>query len=317
MPPEIDSKVTEVEQALYDNKAFWDTIYAPLEGGFTSALWCATIFVVLTLPCTVIAYKKKLMDLRAGKPSFYANHALYEGYHATCFYGAYISFVALGYVLLYIVVFIIVWTLFWGPTWDAFWKPFLKWLAWWLISWILDRIWLRTKLFQTWCVDGDNNNWIVRPELYAFVDTSLTCYYVPQQAAAAIYRTLYLMCFAIIGCFRVDVDMMPHGAETYDSGFTCFTACMLMHERQRHPVLMTFFHLASQPSRAPRVSHVARNRWTLALLLLKNPSLRKYRRRLPEDCTEADVATQNPIRGMDEQEKLKGDQGADAQVCTI
>eukprot|EP00658_Telonema_sp_P-2_P058562 TRINITY_DN4706_c0_g4_i1.p1 TRINITY_DN4706_c0_g4~~TRINITY_DN4706_c0_g4_i1.p1 ORF type:complete len:428 (+),score=110.63 TRINITY_DN4706_c0_g4_i1:111-1394(+) len=270
----------------------YSDLYDPLQAGMWAGLLCSALYQLSMIPAAVQAYKKTVFDLRAGKPGFYVDHDMYSGYHATCFYGAYISYVALGFIFLYIVVTVTVWTMAWEKTRDLFWNTFFTWLFWWGVAFALDFIWLRRVLFQELCVDGNNRNWIKRPWLYALVDTTLTCYYIPMMAGAAVFRTIYIWCFAVLSLARIDVQLIPHGGETFDTGFCTFTSVLLMHERQRHPVLLAFFDLLSKPALRPRVSHVARNRWRLALLLLRNPSLRQYRRRgwvdldLPEEGEE-------------------------------
>jgi len=273
-----------ITELLKNNYDLYDGLHDPIVWGFTCALIVAASFTFCTLPCSMMAYKKKVQDLRIGKPSFYVDHQLYEGYHATGFYGAYMSFVALGFILVYVIIFVIIFTIVWDDTWNAVWIPIIKWFCWYMISWVLDFIFFRTYLFNVFCCYGEYNQWLRNPSLYYFTDSAMTCYYVPQNAMAAIYRMIYIFCFAIISCFRIDVDMMPHGGETYDSGFTSFTAVMLMHERQRNPILLYFFESLSMPYPEPRVSRRAQIRWKLALLLLKNPSLRKYRRFKKEEA---------------------------------
>ena len=98
-------------------------------------------------------------------------------------------FISLGFLLVYFITFLVVWSIWWKPSREVFWEPcvvtfrgrysvcddcrFLKWLIWYGVSWSLDYVWLRSQLFQSLCVDGSNKNWILRPELYAFIDTAV------------------------------------------------------------------------------------------------------------------------------------------------
>eukprot|EP00658_Telonema_sp_P-2_P039531 TRINITY_DN2826_c0_g1_i1.p1 TRINITY_DN2826_c0_g1~~TRINITY_DN2826_c0_g1_i1.p1 ORF type:complete len:386 (+),score=86.40 TRINITY_DN2826_c0_g1_i1:248-1405(+) len=277
--------------SVQDNDALHDSFYV----GFMVAIVTTATLTFSMLPCTVLAYQKKVMDLRVGRPSFHADHAIYEAYHSVCFYGAYSSYLALGWILSMIIVFLVAWSLAYEETRNSIWWPILKWFIFWLVSYILDLLWLRTYLINDFCCLPDHKYWLRNPPLFFVVDAVLTAYYLPQQTMTALYRIIYLICFAIISCFRVDVDMMPHGGETYDTGFSSFTAVMLMHERQRNPVVLSFVESLALPGATPRVSQRALVRWKLALLLIKNPSLKRYRRyKRDEPASVAKV--ENPLK---------------------
>ena len=63
-----------IKGMLKDNVEFWEDLIDPLTIGFTVAIIVATTLSVLCLPCTFWAYRKKVMDFRLGKSTFYVDH---------------------------------------------------------------------------------------------------------------------------------------------------------------------------------------------------------------------------------------------------
>ena len=164
----------------------------------------------------------------------------------------------------------------------------------------------------------------------------MTCYYVPQVVAFGDELPQWWIATERNGCYLPNsvsrlfchFIMLPYWRwydapwwwdirqwfyllHSYDahvhSHFECvmllLTLLMCRHERQRNPILLFFFESFSLPFPKPRYSKRAQIKWRLALLLLKNPSLRKYRR----THLKADVAHKKSIVEVETQNNLLSD----------
>lgn len=143
---------------------------------------------------------------------------------------------------------------------------------------------------------------VVRPRCWALLFPTLTLLNFIVGATAGVVRSVVLMPFLLVRFFRVDLTILPDGQEDWDWSFQPFLS-LVMHAHSRlNPVMWAVLSdwgggmLADGEGQSPKrismqtagrdedrtaarslPSQRAVNRWHLAVLLARNPSLAAYR----------------------------------------
>ncbi|KAH8059382.1 hypothetical protein JL722_5408 [Aureococcus anophagefferens] len=129
-----------------------------------------------------------------------------------------------------------------------------------------------------------------RPAAFAVAYASYVAYGLLVGAALFVSRVLTSVVFCLFHLVSLDVCVLPERYAHLDASHVAFMSLVYAHRRHHDAAL----HVAAEAfaARKPRHSR-ARTRWHLAYTLLKNPALRRDRRRPGLAGPRADVRRQS------------------------
>jgi len=269
----------------------------------------------------IYGWKKKVLELRGQCiHSFYIEHKPgFTPVSTCCLTAAMLSFLLLGYALLFLTFAMLYAVLAFDQIRIVVWDIGYPYAATYLFTMLLNSYLVEGAIFGAIC-DEEHPEMLKHPKLFDFMSLIMIFLQLPLQTLASV-TIVYLFSFGICSLFRLDLSMLPSGLESLDGGFTAFAAVTMMHERQNSPLVLVFCdsicnpgftHYMDQVTRSwiedRKPANRARNRWHLALLLVQNPSLRKYRKQRlyvkPEG--EEEVPIDLMKMGMDKMSAVKG-----------
>ncbi|XP_072050873.1 stimulated by retinoic acid gene 6 protein-like [Amphiura filiformis] len=130
---------------------------------------------------------------------------------------------------------------------------------------------------------------------------------------SCLMRIIKALIFGLLYIGRMDRCILMRGWELWDTGYRSYLGFLLLEVTHTHPVLVSFCHILQQ-SNSKSGGHeryilkteeaeiettstgpnkVARNRWFVAVMLLRNPSIRKHRSPKSKDLDKGEDAMMN------------------------
>lgn len=145
--------------------------------------------------------------------------------------------------------------------------------------------------------DLPNNTTITvdNKRLFSIMSYFFFFYNILLGVFSCLVRILKGMFLGVVFLSRIDRTSMMQGFQTWDQAFVAYLGFIHLLVAHSHPVMLVFCQLLINRNKDgnlqesqeqahprelhfPRMSHQAINRWFLAVTLLRNPSLIKYRR---------------------------------------
>ncbi|KNC55716.1 uncharacterized protein AMSG_12422 [Thecamonas trahens ATCC 50062] len=174
--------------------------------------------------------------------------------------------------------------LFWVFTsWFSDWS--VHWLIATIISYSITRGIKRAEYQFVFTGDGE----IKRPVASDLLYYANLVVYLGIGAPLSLLHFVVFVFLHIIQYYRPDKSSQPRGLELtpVDVGFCSYVGMLLADRQVNNPVLRVAVDIFSSPRDGP-ASSPARNRWFLALTLINNPALARYRRSAPRADSVAD-----------------------------
>ena len=91
-------------------------------------------------------------------------------------------------------------------------------------------------------------------------------------------RLCYFIIWSLQAVFLFDSSLLPEELRSLDSGYGAFCGMLWAHHRHSNPHVLVACRALRETSDDPPARRRARNRFGLALTLLRNPGLAKHRR---------------------------------------
>ncbi|XP_044181351.1 stimulated by retinoic acid gene 6 protein-like [Acropora millepora] len=190
----------------------------------------------------------------------------------------------------------------------------------------LFQLFLDSEVFS----DRDSPNitiTVANRQLFSIASYFFFFYNIIVGLISGVFRLLKALLLGIVFMSRIDRTCLMQGYQSWDGAFQAYLGFLNVLVAHNHPVMLVFCHLlinrnsdrgleesvrpieSSGSSREqsyregiPRLRRVVRfsqkaaNRWLLAVMLLRNPSLRRYRRQGGVTCLmDMRGASSNPV----------------------
>lgn len=187
--------------------------------------------------------------------------------------GVTISCMMMGFLIIAFCIGLCVFILWWEPSRDYLWGKREKWT-----SWIVPSVVISILAPVIW-FPGLKKLEIWRANIFSFQLIVHNFVFIPLAFWKGLIRVCYILIFALLGVPRYDVTIFPTDFVSMDASYISFCAHIALNEPLSNPIAFVFARMLLQRGKGLSSSFKrARNRWHLALLLHRNPSLAVQRR---------------------------------------
>lgn len=279
---------------------------------FYIALGSAVCFEMWLLWKTQVGYRYIFRQMVRGKPylgcsAVQASPDSFHPAYSTFFAGALFGTAMLSFWWMCMTSWLVLAVLSSPQLWNAIWSAREYWIVY-LLTYLTRRF-----LVYNWSLKRivGSNGQVWRPRVWALAYPTLMIYNFVLGTLNGVIRGIFSSILLTSNFFRIDTSLLPEQKCSFDFGYQPFLCLVLHAYRRTNPILIAVvvslssgsaaqkrsdaeskfqltFDSKSVHSGMPNVAWVpstltsptairARNRWHLAVLLLRNPSLRALR----------------------------------------
>ena len=218
------SSSNSVTKFLHELEIFLESVRFGLAFGTAFG----TIWGIYSCLITFRAWKKKVVYLRLGIPTFRINSnnkSLFAVWWTSRFMGTTATYFGTGALLSSWIIAIIVGLLSWSQFWEIIYT-YREYLTGYLLYYLIDYVGLRWYLFGKYVSDEKNEYDIKSNRINFFTGMVVVTDFLfgPLAITLGIFNVLWYILIALFKFMRPDVNIYPRGLETVDYAFLTYIA---------------------------------------------------------------------------------------------
>ncbi|KAH8094054.1 very-long-chain enoyl-CoA reductase [Aureococcus anophagefferens] len=251
------------------NELGWAAEYAWVVGCWFAFCW--------TFPCIFYVLRQwdeGLDALQSGDAARSAKYARSSISAAPSLLGNVISAWAWVWLILALLGFVVAVNLTYPPLLN-YWLTWQWWLYSIVITTTIKSAIVTPYLYKKRATDGAV---VLDRGLYTLCFAGWLVYGVITGTWGAFMRLCYFIIWSLQAVFLFDSSLLPEELRSLDSGYGAFCGMLWAHHRHSNPHVLVACRALRDTSDDPPARRRARNRFGLALTLLRNPGLAKHRR---------------------------------------